>query len=130
MTLVRIFVLGLLTAFSWSMGQTPAHQLNAFGAIVASSFFILAPALYFIPTYEAWMRKHPSLTAITALNVLLGWTLLGWVAALVWALKNISSIPPSAPSVSEEVERLAKLRESGALTNEEFESQKQKVLSR
>lgn len=39
---------------------------------------------YFIPSYVA--IKHPHASAIFALNLLLGWTFLGWVAALVWAL--------------------------------------------
>lgn len=50
-------------------------------------FVILAMlvALYFIPTIVAKVRNHPNTTAIAILNVLLGWTLLGWVAAMVWA---------------------------------------------
>jgi uncharacterized membrane protein YqaE (UPF0057 family) len=43
----------------------------------------LAIAIYFLPTIAA--RKRRSGTAIFLLNLLLGWTLLGWVVALVWA---------------------------------------------
>ncbi|MCG6540167.1 superinfection immunity protein [Pseudomonas sp. KSR10] len=46
----------------------------------------LAVALYFVPTIVASMRNHANAVAITALNLLLGWTLIGWVAALVWSL--------------------------------------------
>lgn len=51
-------------------------------------FILLAlmVALYFVPTIIASMRNHTNAVAITALNLLLGWTLLGWVAALVWSL--------------------------------------------
>lgn len=42
--------------------------------------------IYFIPYEIAASRKHPSKWAIGALNFFLGWSFLGWVAALVWAL--------------------------------------------
>jgi hypothetical protein len=41
---------------------------------------------YCIPLGVAANRKHQNFGAICALNLLLGWTFLGWVAALVWAL--------------------------------------------
>ncbi|NTU54216.1 MAG: superinfection immunity protein [Chlorobiaceae bacterium] len=43
-------------------------------------------AFYFVPSLIAWSRRHRSLPAIIALNVLLGWTGLGWIGAFVWAL--------------------------------------------
>jgi hypothetical protein len=44
--------------------------------------------LYLLPTCVAANRKHNNEGAILALNLFLGWTLLGWVAALVWALTD------------------------------------------
>jgi hypothetical protein len=43
-------------------------------------------ALYFLPWIIANHRHHPQQTPIFALNLLLGWTLIGWVIAIVWAL--------------------------------------------
>jgi len=43
-------------------------------------------AFYFVPSMIAWVRKHRSLPAIIALNILLGWTGLGWIGAFVWSL--------------------------------------------
>lgn len=40
---------------------------------------------YFFPTTIAASRKQPNTLAIFVLNLLLGWTLLGWVVAMVWA---------------------------------------------
>jgi len=40
---------------------------------------------YFIPALVAADRKNPNTTAIFMLNLLLGWSLIGWVVALVWA---------------------------------------------
>lgn len=59
-------------------------------AIAAAGFFALfalaaAIAMYWLPTIVAIARKHSQLTPIVLLNFLLGWTLIGWVVALVWA---------------------------------------------
>jgi hypothetical protein len=42
--------------------------------------------LYFAPALAAARRGHHNTRAIFVLNLLLGWTLLGWVAALVWSV--------------------------------------------
>lgn len=42
--------------------------------------------VYFIPTFIGSIRNHPNAVAITLLNLFLGWTLIGWVAALVWSV--------------------------------------------
>jgi hypothetical protein len=44
---------------------------------------------YFLPTVIVWFRRHPSGVAIFLLNLLLGWTVVGWVVALVWACTNV-----------------------------------------
>lgn len=41
--------------------------------------------LYFLPAGLASSRKHPSYTGIMLLNLFLGWTIIGWIVALVWA---------------------------------------------
>lgn len=40
---------------------------------------------YFLPSLVAAGRNHHNGGAIAVLNVLLGWTFIGWVVALVWA---------------------------------------------
>lgn len=47
--------------------------------------FIVLLALYFVPSMVAAERKHHNTSAIVVLNLFLGWTLVGWVVALVWA---------------------------------------------
>jgi len=48
-------------------------------------FILLAAlvALYFLPTIAAWGRKN--IAAIFVLNLLLGWTIIGWCVAMIWA---------------------------------------------
>jgi len=45
--------------------------------------------VYFIPTWVASARKHHNENAILFTNLLLGWTFLGWVASLIWALTSV-----------------------------------------
>ncbi len=44
--------------------------------------------LYFLPTIIAFARSKRDAVSILVLNLLLGWTAIGWVIALVWALKQ------------------------------------------
>ena len=41
--------------------------------------------LYFFPAVTGFQRLHPRRTGILLVNVFLGWTVVGWIAALVWA---------------------------------------------
>lgn len=43
-------------------------------------------AIYFIPALVAKRRNHPNVQAIFVLNLLLGWSLIGWALALTWAV--------------------------------------------
>ena len=45
---------------------------------------ILVSALYFLPTILGWKKRNRA--AIVALNFFLGWTIIGWIVALVWSL--------------------------------------------
>ena len=49
--------------------------------------------LYFLPAIVG--RKKQNARAIFVLNLLLGWTFLGWVGALIWAL--IADQPVTQP---------------------------------
>jgi hypothetical protein len=46
---------------------------------------LLLAGAYFLPTLLAAYRYHTNTTAIFVLNLLLGWTMIGWIVALVWA---------------------------------------------
>lgn len=61
-----------------------------------------------IPGFVASSRNHHNAAAIWALSLLLGWTLLGWVVALVWSLTAKQSAPikyVQAPDLTEPEER-------------------------
>jgi hypothetical protein len=65
--------------------------------IAAISVFAMGFFLYFIPTVVAAGRKHRNAGAIVVLNVLLGWTFIGWVIAFVWSL---TYQPPEQPTIN------------------------------
>lgn len=46
---------------------------------------VVGVLLYFIPSFIAFTRDHDSLGWIIFLNIVLGWTGLGWLFCLVWA---------------------------------------------
>ena len=47
---------------------------------------VLIFAFYFLPALIAFLRQHKNKLAIFLLNLLLGWTVLGWVVSLVWSV--------------------------------------------
>ena len=47
---------------------------------------ILIVAIYMLPTLIAYGRDHPRRSLIGLVNIVFGWTLLGWLAVFVWAL--------------------------------------------
>lgn len=47
---------------------------------------VLIFAFYFLPSLIAFLRNHKNKLAIFLLNLLLGWTVLGWVVSLVWSV--------------------------------------------
>lgn len=49
---------------------------------------------YWLPTIIAVTRKVPSVGSVVAINLLLGWTIIGWVFALSMALRSAPTSPP------------------------------------
>jgi hypothetical protein len=76
---IAIFI-AIGSVLAWLAGadfsQLTGRGLAASGAILA---------VYFLPAIVAHWRHHHSASAILLLNLLLGWTVLGWGIAIVWA---------------------------------------------
>ncbi|MFI4957385.1 MAG: superinfection immunity protein [Gammaproteobacteria bacterium] len=58
------------------------------GSIALLLLFII---IYFLPSFIARDRNHPSRNSILVINIFLGWTLLGWVIALAWSVSHTSA---------------------------------------
>ena len=51
-------------------------------------FFGMGTILYFLPTIIAALKSKRDTLSIFLLNFFLGWTMIGWLVALIWAAKS------------------------------------------
>lgn len=70
--------------------------MKVFLSLLLSASLIV---LYFLPTIISERRGKVNRNAIFALNLLAGWTFVGWVIALVWAL---TYSPDDVPMISKD----------------------------
>jgi len=56
---------------------------------------ILVVMIYMLPTIIAFGREHPQRQDIALVNILLGWTLIGWIGVFLWALLVRTEDQPS-----------------------------------
>ncbi len=56
--------------------------------VITMTWLFISLILYFTPIIVAYIRKHNNILAISLLNVVLGWTFAGWLAALLWSLNS------------------------------------------
>ena len=81
-------------AFVWSIFD----RCMAFGgwstlamAIVFITYMMAVYVLFFLPVHLA-RRRQAHVVGVSALNILLGWTGIGWVAALILSLSGASNV--------------------------------------
>ena len=55
------------------------------GLVVWAVLLLIVVPLYFLPAIVAFKRRHRNRLAILALNIVLGFTGIGWAVAIVWA---------------------------------------------
>ncbi|HEX8038027.1 MAG TPA: superinfection immunity protein [Chryseosolibacter sp.] len=93
--------------------------------------------LYFLPSIIGYSKANAG--AIFVLNFFLGWTLIGWVVAIVWAMTvdppkpvipHTYTPPKQSTSSVDEIMKLSSLREKGAITEAEYQREKEKILKR
>lgn len=66
--------------------------LSALSEFDKAAFVIIAGVIcYILPGLIAVFRGHPNSTPIVVIIILLGWTGIGWIVALVWSLTAIDS---------------------------------------
>lgn len=76
-----------MSAAPVSIGLTGVIKENG----MAAGLFLLglvAVVVYFVPAAVGFARRKENRFAIFLLNLFLGWSLLGWVVALVWAVSK------------------------------------------
>lgn len=78
-----IFLLGLVMLVTFAIGSGN----NGIAEICGGVFIGGAITMYFAPSIIAAWFGHPDAAAIALLNLFLGWSLLGWVIALIWVYR-------------------------------------------
>ncbi|MCG9740172.1 superinfection immunity protein [Shewanella insulae] len=86
MYLVRLITLIILGLGGFYFAGSVDNQNLRFISMMAGCLAVIL--FYFYPMYEAHFRKQPNFDAIFMVNLLLGWTLIGWTVALIWALRE------------------------------------------
>jgi len=121
--------------------------LGEFGVKELLLIGIIAIPIYFLPSIIAFSTYRRNKVPILLINLLLGWTTVGWIASLIWACipdkdpnivitnsqtSNIQSNPSTGVTDSEKkmdlLRSLKDLHSSGVLSDDEFEKEKAKVL--
>jgi hypothetical protein len=59
-----------------------------FSLVLGLLAIVACLGFYFLPTITANWRQHKNADAILILNLFLGWTVIGWIIALIWAVMN------------------------------------------
>jgi len=96
--------MGIVASANWIDTATGAllHSASSDavgeGALLLIGILIIAIGLYFLPTIIAANRGHSNTGAIFVLNLLAGWTFLGWVLSLVWACTSDTARATAPPA--------------------------------
>ena len=70
---------------SGSAGSAPAEPTEEPENRIALALGVWIAVGYFLPAAVAKLLRHERTRAILMLNLLLGWTVIGWIVAFVWA---------------------------------------------
>lgn len=98
--------------------------------VIAPLVLMIGFCLYFIPSFIAFRRNHQNRIAILLLNIFLGFTGLGWVGALIWAVTSGFEISPSKDtlSIADEITKYHSLFSDGIISEDEFNNKKKELL--
>lgn len=88
--LSRVAAVAMVVSDSSAWAEVGEHSVTeqwqqGLMGVVVTGVVLMVVGMYFIPTIAGFIRNKSNKMAILILNLFLGWTLLGWVVALVWA---------------------------------------------
>jgi hypothetical protein len=96
--IILVWVIGnAMTLAAFIATSTTGDSFKAFlplaiiGAVVTM--------IYFLPVWAACVRNSNHRWPIFAVNALLGWTIVGWVVAFIWAVAEKVEEPPRAKAI-------------------------------
>jgi len=83
LALVLSALLGIAVVMKAMSNIIPGKELALYAYVgLVLGFFLV---LYELPAIVAYNHGHRLFFAILILNILLGWTIVGWIGALIWA---------------------------------------------
>jgi hypothetical protein len=86
------------------MPATGEQAMGSMGTLELASILLLATILYLLPLAVAALRNTKRARHIALLDIALGWTMIGWAVALVWATLD-RPIEPLAVVADPDLER-------------------------
>jgi hypothetical protein len=69
------------------LAAAASGNVSAGQMIVSLIVLLILIGMYFVPTIVAFFRHVPNVIQIAVLNFFLGWSVIGWIIALIWALR-------------------------------------------
>lgn len=94
---------------------------------------LLIIILYFLPTFNAYSNKKRNAGSVFVINFFLGWSIIGWIVALSMSMgkdakPTVVVKEAEKKSSAEELTHLFDLKTKGAISEEEFQAHKKKIL--
>ena len=59
---------------------------------------VIGAIVYFVPTILAWWMHVKSTRAIFYVNLVFGWTIVGWIVAMMWVMAERNEVPTNSVS--------------------------------
>lgn len=85
------------------------------GIVLMLAALALGLLFYFLPSIVAVERNHPAWAGVFIVNLIFGWTAIGWIAAFIWAFTGTQSQAArdeptkTCPDCAEEVKAAARV---------------------
>ena len=149
----------IMTMLAIAISDGLAQGLTDEEEIAIGIIFLVLLGIFLIPTMVAFIRGHPNRWPILLINIVFGFTILGWFGALIWAASAVhrssagshggesglniftNDSPPmrvaSQPQlesdtadIGQKLLRLKQLREEEAISGEEYERLRAPLIQR
>lgn len=104
---------------------------SVIAAAIGALFGALYISIYYVPYFIAKGKNHSQKRVIYLLNIFAGWTVVAWIAALIWSCiepQDISINRPVQSNAAQEILRYKELLDCGAITQEEYNAKKKQLL--